>query len=238
MSAVVSQEPDFVVELRAACMAYPAEDDVLHDLSLEVVKGSFHYLTGPNGAGKTSLLRLLSLAEPPSHGQALLFGTDIAAATREERAALRQRIGVIFQDFRLLDNLSAFDNVALPLRIAETDEALIEGHVGEMLRWLGMADIAAAKPAALSIGQRQMLAIARAIVARPGLLLADEPTSNLDDRRTQKMMHLFVELQKLGTAILFATHSVDLMTKHPFPTLRLEQGRLCNMAVTANAEAP
>jgi len=233
--AVVRKDPGLVVELRAACMAYPAQDDVLHDLSLEISRGSFHYLTGPNGAGKTSLLRLLSLAEPPSHGQVLLFGTDIAAASREQRAALRQRIGVIFQDFRLLDNLSAFDNVALPLRIAETDEGLIERHVGEMLRWLGMADIAGTKPEALSIGQRQMLAIARAIVARPGLLLADEPTSNLDDRRTQKMMHLFVELQKLGTAILFATHSTDLMTKHPFPVLRLDQGRLRNISIAAEA---
>src|SRR5690242_17439374 len=179
--------------------AVGAGEEALRDVDLTLTAGSFHFLVGPSGAGKTSLLRLLSLSQPCSRGTITLFGRDVAKLGRDERAALRRRIGVVFQELRLLDHLSAFDNVALPLRIGGGSEEQISGYVSELLGWLGLSDLIEAKPPQLSMGERQLVAVARAVITRPSLLLADEPTSNVDDRRTRRLMHLFTALNKLGT---------------------------------------
>ena len=215
-----------ILQLQRVGMRYGADAEVLHDLDLVLAAGSFHFLVGPSGAGKTSLLRLLSLSHPPSRGTLTLFGCDVAGLGREEAAALRRRIGVVFQDFRLLDHLSAFDNVALPLRIAGSSEERISTSVSEMLGWLGLAEVMEKKPAELSMGQRQLLAAARAVINRPSLLLADEPTSNIDPARARRLMHLFTSLHRMGTAIILATHSEDLIRRHGFPVLHMQAGRL------------
>lgn len=199
---------------------------VLRDLSFELPDGAFRWLLGPSGAGKTSLLRLLYLAVRPTSGRLTILGTDITTAPRRVLPRLRRRIGVVFQDFRLLPHLSAFDNVALPLRIAGRPEGQIRADVSEMLRWVGLADRLDSRPAALSGGEQQRVAIARAVIARPSLLLADEPTGNLDDPQAERLMHLFKELNRLGTSVIVATHNEPLVARHPAPVLRLEQGRL------------
>ena len=207
-------------------MRYGNADEVLSDIDLAIGVGSFHFLVGPSGAGKTSLLRLISLSHPPSRGTITLFGRDVAKVDREELARLRRRIGVVFQDFRLLDHMTAFDNVALPLRIGGADEEQISSYVSQMLGWLGLSELMEAKTSKLSMGQRQLVSIARAVVTRPSLLLADEPTSNIDTARTERLMRLFTELNKLGTAVILATHSRDLLQRWPFPMLHMEQGHL------------
>lgn len=226
MGVVLSNEQATILQLHRVGMRYGIADDVLRDIDLTVNVGSFQFLVGSSGAGKTSLLRVLSLSHPHSGGSMTLFGRDVSRMDRDETARLRRRIGVIFQDFRLLDHLSAFDNVALPLRIGGVEEDQISGHVSQMLGWLGLADHMEAKPAKLSMGQRQLVATARAVVTRPALLLADEPTSNVDPARADRLMKLFTELQKLGTAIVLATHSREILARWNFPVLTMAKGRL------------
>ena len=216
-----------ILQLQRVGLRYAgAADEALRDLDLSVAAGGFHFLVGPSGAGKTSLLRLLSLSHPASRGTITLFGRDVSRLDREQLSGMRRRIGVVFQDFRLLDHMSAFDNVALPLRIAGAAEEQITGSVSEMLAWLGLSDLIEARPPRLSMGQRQLLAIARAVITRPSLLLADEPTSNVDQQRARRLMHLFTALHQMGTAVVLATHSQDLLRQHAFPVLRMEGGRL------------
>jgi cell division transport system ATP-binding protein len=215
-----------MLRLDQVAMRYDAGPEVLHDLNLELPRGDFVFLMGPTGAGKTSLLRLLGLARMPSRGQFTLFGRAVATLRRDELTALRRRIGTVFQDVRLLDHLSAFDNVALPLRISGGQDDQIGGFVSEMLTWLGLADAIDAKPPTLSMGQRQLVAVARAVIIRPNLLLCDEPTSSLDSKLARRLMHLFTQLRKLGTTVVLATHSDDLVERYPHPVLRLAEGRL------------
>lgn len=224
----MDEERATILRLQRVGMRYGAAgEEVLHDVELTLAAGSFHFLIGPSGAGKTSLLRLLSLSHGPSRGIITLFGRDVSRLDREELAGLRRRIGVVFQDFRLLDHLSAFDNVALPLRINGASEEQISSYVSEMLGWLGLSDLIEAKPSQLSMGQRQLVAVARAVIVRPSLLLADEPTSNVDSGRSRRLMHLFLALNEMGTAVVLATHSEDLLRRHAsFPVLRMEAGRL------------
>jgi cell division transport system ATP-binding protein len=181
---------------------------------------------GPSGAGKSTLLRLMYLAERPSRGLVRLFDRDIATLPRGELPALRRRIGVVFQEFRLIGHLSAFDNVALPLRVAGRPETEIRGEVAELLDWVGLADKLEARPATLSGGQQQRLAIARAVINRPSLLLADEPTGNVDDAMALRLMRLFEELNRLGTTIVIATHNEALAARSGRPRLRLAEGEL------------
>ncbi len=199
---------------------------VLHDLSFDVPEGGFRWLLGPSGAGKTSLLRLLSLAALPSRGRLSLFNQEIADAVRADLPPLRRRIGSVFQDFRLLPHLSVFDNVALPLRIAGRPEGEIRVDTVELLSWVGLARKLQSRPAELSGGEQQRVAIARAVVARPLLLLADEPTGNLDERQAERLMHLLQEMNHLGTTVLVATHNDAMVNRHPAHTLRLLDGRL------------
>ncbi len=203
-----------------------AGPEVLHDLTFDLPDGAFRWLLGPSGAGKTSLLRLMYLAERPTRGRLSLLGVDIDRAERGALPRLRRRIGVVFQDFRLLPHLSAFDNVALPLRIAGRPDGQVRADVSEMLRWVGLARKLGASPAELSGGEQQRVAIARAVIARPSLLLADEPTGNLDDTQAGRLMQLFKELNRLGTTVVVATHNDSLVARHPAPALMLEHGRL------------
>ena len=203
-----------------------AVHEVLRDVSFALAEGEFRWLLGPSGAGKTSLLRLMYLAVRPTRGHLRVLGTDIARASRQELPRLRRRIGVVFQDFRLLRHLSVFDNVALPLRLAGRAEGQLRVDVTEMLRWVGLEPKLEMLPQALSGGEQQRVAIARAVIARPALLLADEPTGNLDDSQAQRLMMLLKELNRLGTTVVVATHNDALVARHPAAALRLAQGRL------------
>ena len=207
-------------------MRYGIGPEVLHDISFELKGGDFRYLVGPSGAGKTSLLRLLYLAHKPSRGLVTMLDADINSASRQNLIELRRKIGVVFQEFRLLDHLTALDNVALPLRVAGAKENQIKAHVAELLAWVGLADQIHAYPPTLSGGQKQRIAIARALINRPRLLLADEPTGNLDDAMGLRLMHLFEELNKIGTTVLIATHNEALVRQRPHATLRLTRGEL------------
>jgi cell division transport system ATP-binding protein len=209
--------------------------DVLHEVSFEVPEGGFRWLLGPSGAGKTSLLRLLYLAARPSSGRLWVLGTEIGSASRSQLALLRRRIGVVFQDFRLLPHLSAFDNVALPLRISGRPEGQIRADVNEMLRWVGLHALRHVVPPALSGGEQQRVAIARAVINRPDILLADEPTGNLDEAQAQRLLQLLHELNRLGTTVIVATHNIGLVQDYPAPTLRLQTGRLVEDQVTEYA---
>jgi cell division transport system ATP-binding protein len=210
-------------------MRYGNGPEVLRDVSFDLTAGAFTFLTGLSGAGKTTLLKLISLAEPPSRGLITLFGEELATARRRDLPALRRRIGVVFQDFRLLSHLSAYDNVALPLRLAGKREADYTKDVRELLSWVGLGDRLTARPATLSGGEQQRVAIARAVVARPDLLIADEPTGNVDPEMGAKLIRLFAELNRLGTTVLIATHDRALVEATRGREMRLVEGRLMEM---------
>ena len=203
-----------------------AAHEVLRDINFALPEGEFRWLLGPSGAGKTSLLRLMYLAVRPTRGHLHILGTDITRAHRQDLPRLRRHIGVVFQDFRLLRHLSVFDNVALPLRLAGRAEGQLRVDVTEMLRWVGLEPKLEALPPSLSGGEQQRVAIARAVIARPALLLADEPTGNLDDSQAQRLMMLLKELNRLGTTVVVATHNDALVARHPAAALRLAHGRL------------
>lgn len=208
---------------------YGMGPEVLRDINFDLKPGSFHFLTGPSGAGKSSLLRLMYLAVKPSRGLISMFDQDVTKAERKDLPALRRRIGVVFQDFRLLPHLTALENVALPLRIAGAREDQIKEHVAELLAWVGLADRINARPPTLSGGEQQRVAIARAVIARPSLLLADEPTGNVDRKMGERLLHLFVELNKIGTTIVIATHDSGLAERVNAPLLTIEDGQLSHL---------
>ena len=218
-----------IVEFESVGLRYGTGAEVLRDLDFRLAKGGFYFLTGPSGAGKTSLLQLLYLARRPSRGRIQLFGQDLTDAPRDMLPDYRRRIGVVFQDFRLIRHLSAFDNVALPLRISGRSDAEIEGPVREMLAWVGLADRASARPPTLSGGEQQRVAIARAVISQPELLVADEPTGNVDAEMAARLLHLFTALNRLGTTIVVATHDISLIARTPGAQLiRLEKGSLAD----------
>jgi cell division transport system ATP-binding protein len=218
-----------VVKFEGVGVRYGPGPEILQDINFTLPAGSFHFLTGSSGAGKSSLLRLMYLAQRPSRGRVELFATDIAVAKRYQMPALRRRIGVVFQDFRLLDHLSAMDNVALPLRVAGASEAEVNKFVPDLLGWVGLADHLQSKPPTLSGGQQQRVAIARAVISRPELLLADEPTGNVDDQIAVRLIYLLEELNKLGTTVVVATHNEPLVSRLAYPQLHLENGRLTSV---------
>jgi cell division transport system ATP-binding protein len=207
-------------------LRYGIGPEVLSDISFTLDPGSFHFLAGPSGAGKTSMMALLYLGRKPTRGIVTMFGQNIGTMTREQLVPIRQRIGVVFQDFRLLNHLSAFDNVALPLRILGKSEKEIKNNVEELMHWVGLGDHLNALPNTMSGGQQQRIAIARAVIARPRLLLADEPTGNLDDEIGFRLMHLFEQLNRMGTTIVVATHNQAIMDKFKHARLILNKGQL------------
>lgn len=226
-----------VVRFRNVGMRYGLGPEVLHDVSFSLAPGSFHFLTGPSGAGKSTLLKLIYLAERPSRGLINLFGHDTATLPRTELPALRRRIGVVYQDFRLLDHLTAIQNVALPLKVAGAFYDQMEEHVCELLRWVGLGDQIDARATTLSGGEKQRVAIARAVIARPQLLVADEPTGNLDDEIGARILRLIEELNKIGTTVVIATHNAALVERFGYPQLHLEDGELTMLGEPAMSTA-
>jgi len=212
-------------------MRYGSGPEVLRDVTFELEGGSFTFLTGLSGAGKTTLLKLIYLAEPPSRGLITLFGQELATAKRQDLPPLRRRIGVVFQDFRLLDHLSVYDNVALPLRLAGRRDQDYARDVKELLSWVGLGDRMQAKPPTLSGGEQQRVAIARAVVARPDLLIADEPTGNVDPEMGARLVRLIAELNRLGTTVLIATHDRALVEATRGREMRLVDGRLVELRI-------
>jgi cell division transport system ATP-binding protein len=207
-------------------LRYGLGPEILRDLNFAIPPHSFQFLTGPSGAGKTSLLRLLFLSLRPTRGLVNLFGNDVSLLGKDEVAALRQRIGIVLQDFRLLDHMTTYENVALPFRVMGRDESSYRKEVIDLLKWVGLGERMDALPPILSGGEKQRAAIARAVIGRPHLLLADEPTGNVDPTLGRRLLRLFVELNKTGTAVVIATHDINLMDQYEARRLVLHQGRL------------
>jgi cell division transport system ATP-binding protein len=217
-----------IVKFDNVGLRYGADPEVLSNVSFTLFPGSFYFLTGASGAGKTSLLKLLYLAQRPSRGAIRMFGQDVITMPRERLPDVRRQLGVVFQNFRLVQHLSAFDNVALPLRLAGEDEKRIRKSVGDMLEWVGLEHRAEAIPATMSGGEQQRVAIARAVIARPRMLIADEPTGNVDPEMALKLLRLFEALNnRVGTTVVVATHDVHLLRKVPDSLImRLNKGQL------------
>jgi len=218
-----------VIALRDVSFSHnrdPRAQGGLQDISFTVPQGGFRWLLGPSGAGKSSLLRLLGLVCRPDSGQMTLLGVDATVGKRIVLARLRRRIGFVHQDFSLLPDLSVRDNVALPLRLQGRDERSIDEAVNAMLNWVGLAGRGPDAPSRLSGGEQQRVAVARAVIHQPELLLADEPTNALEEGRGRRLMDLFGELNAMGTTVIVATHNDALVQRHPGRALWLERGRL------------
>jgi len=226
-----------VIRFENVGMRYGLGPEVLRDLTFVLEPGSFHFLTGASGAGKSSLMRLLYMAERPSRGLITLFGRDLSQTPRGHLPALRRRIGVVFQDFRLLDHLTAYENVCLPLLVAGRRENDFRQDVLDLMRWVGLGQRLDARPRYLSGGEQQRVAIARAVVGKPDLLLADEPTGNVDPEIAARLIRLFVELNRVGTTVLVATHDRHLLDQVAAGELRLKDGELVPVPVRKTAEA-
>jgi cell division transport system ATP-binding protein len=204
-----------VIRFENVGLRYRSGPEILGDLNFEIPRQSFQFLTGPSGSGKTSLLRMMLLSLKPSRGVIRIFGENSVELDKAELTRIRRRIGVVFQDFRLLDHLNTYENVALPLRVIGHPEARYRNEVIELLDWVGLGDRIHVPPEVLSGGEKQRAAIARALIARPELLLADEPTGNVDPAMAKRLLRLFVELHKSGTAVVIATHDIGLMELAP-----------------------
>ena len=207
-------------------LRYGMGPEILRDISFHLPERSFQFLSGPSGAGKTSLLRLLFMSLKPTRGLITVFGKDRARITRSELPLIRRRIGVVFQDFRLLDHMTTFENVALPLRVRGRDESSYRTDVVELLNWVGLGERMHVLPPVLSGGEKQRAAIARALIEQPRILLADEPTGNVDPPLARRLIRLFIELNRLGTAVVIATHDVNLMEQVEARRMVLANGRL------------
>ena len=219
-----------IVQFENVGLRFATGPETLVDLSFSLAPGAFYFLTGASGAGKTSLLRLLYLAQRPSRGVIRLFGEDAVLLPRARLPGFRRRIGVVFQDFRLVPHLSAADNIALPLRVAGVAEADLVAPVREMLAWVGLSPRADALPATLSGGEQQRVAIARAVINRPEILVADEPTGNVDPEMAERLLLLFDSLNRLGTTVVVATHDLHLLSRIPGARMmRLDKGRLLDL---------
>ena len=192
-------------------LRYQMGEEILRDISFDIAPQTFQFLTGPSGAGKTTLLRLILLSLPPTRGLITMFGKDSAELDKAAITAVRRKVGVVFQDFRLLDHLTTYQNVALPLRVQEREETSYRAEVMELLSWVGLGERMHVYPPVLSGGEKQRAAIARALIMRPELLLADEPTGNVDPSLARRLMRLFLELHKSGTSVVIATHDLGLM---------------------------
>lgn len=215
-----------MIRLNQVGLKYDRGPETLREVSFHLRPGSFHFLTGPSGAGKTSLLRLLFMSLHPTRGQIQLFGQDVSRVNAARRSQLRRRIGIVFQDFRLLDHLSTWENVALPLRVVGKRVEDYKEDVTDLLQWVGLGDRMHGYPSVLSGGEKQRAAIARAVIGKPELLLADEPTGNVDPQMARRLLRLFIELNRLGTSVLIATHDHQLMRQFKAPRLELHDGHV------------
>jgi len=215
-----------VIRFENVGLRYGMEPEILRDLTFHIPAQSFQFLTGPSGAGKTSLLRMLFLSLRPTRGLINIFGKDVATMRREELPLVRRRIGVVFQDFRLLDHMTIYENVGLPLRVRGREEQSYRNDVTELLKWVGLGDRLNALPPILSGGEKQRVAIARALIDKPDVLLADEPTGNVDPHMAHRLLRLFLELNRLGTAVVIATHDLGLMDQVDARRMILSGGQM------------
>ncbi len=217
---------------------YDGTPEILTDVSFNISAGAFYFLTGASGAGKTTLLRLIYQLHRPERGQIKLFGKNTGELTRDEITALRQKMAIVFQEYSLLSHMSVFDNIALPLRVRGIGEDKIKKLVAKVLDWVGLGKYADANPRALSGGQQQRVSVARAIIVQPAILLADEPTGNLDDENASRLMELFIQMNKMfGTTIILATHNKKLIDTYKFPVINVENHRV-TFAGKSNSPAP
>jgi len=215
-----------LIEFTSVGLRYGQGPEILKDLTFRIDPGTFHFLTGPSGSGKTSLLKLLLLSLKPSSGKVTMFGEDVMDLDQDRLLLMRRHIGIVFQEFRLLDHLTTFENVALPLRVLGQPESQYRANVEELLEWVGLGERMHAHPALLSGGEKQRAAIARAVIGRPDILLADEPTGNLDPELSVRLVTLFAELNRTGTTIIIATHELSLLDSFDFPRMVLRDGEL------------
>jgi len=215
-----------VIEFSNVGLRYGQGPEILRDLTFRIEPGSFHFLTGPSGSGKTSLLKLLLLSLKPTRGRVMLFGKDTSKLDQDALLQMRRHIGIVFQEFRLLDHLTTYENVALPLRVLGQPESSYRANVTELLEWVGLGQRLDALPPVLSGGEKQRAAIARAVIGRPDILLADEPTGNVDPELSLRLVRLFAELNKMGTTIILATHELPLLDNFAFPRMVLENGEV------------
>jgi cell division transport system ATP-binding protein len=215
-----------VVHFENVGVRYGLGPEILRDVTFSIAPRSFQFLTGPSGAGKTTLMRLILMSIRPTRGVMTLFGEEVSRIDNNRLTDLRRRMGVVFQDFRLLDHLTLYENVALPLRVQERDESSYRAEVTELLAWVGLGHRMHVMPSVLSGGEKQRAAIARALITRPDLLLADEPTGNVDPSLARRLLRLFIELHRLGTSVLIATHDLSLMDQIDARRLLLGDGRL------------
>lgn len=215
-----------MIEFNDVGLRYGDGPEILKNVSFSIAPGSFHFLTGPSGAGKTSLLRLLLLSLRPTSGRISMFDEDVTDLKRDRLLALRRHIGIVFQEFRLLDHLTTYENVALPLRVLRQTDDQYRANVEELLDWVGLGDRMDAHPPVLSGGEKQRAAIARAVIARPDILLADEPTGNVDPELSERLVHLFAELNRMGTTIIIATHDLSMLKKFDYPRMLLDEGEI------------
>jgi cell division transport system ATP-binding protein len=215
-----------VIEFSSVGLRYGQGPEILKDLTFKIEPGSFHFLTGPSGSGKTSLLKLLLLSLKPTRGRVTMFGQDVMSLNQDRLLQMRRHIGIVFQEFRLLDHLTTFENVALPLRVLGQPESQYRDNVRELLEWVGLGKRMDAHPSVLSGGEKQRAAIARAVIGRPDILLADEPTGNVDPDLSLRLVTLFAELNRMGTTIILATHELPLLDNFSFPRMVLTNGEL------------
>lgn len=215
-----------MIRLENVSLRYHQGPEVLRNINLDIPQGAFRFLTGPSGAGKTSLLKLIFLAHAPSQGRVYLMGHDTAAQSRKTRALMRRHIGVVFQDFRLIDHLTVYENITLPLRIAGHKQSNWHENAVELLNWVGLGERLDALPETLSGGEQQRAAIARAVITRPRIIIADEPTGNVDPEIGERLLRLLIELNKMGTTIVIATHDRQLWESFDFPRLHLDKGQI------------
>jgi len=237
-AALLDPSPSPIVRFEGVSMRYGRESEILKDVFFELAAGSFHFVTGPSGSGKSTLLKLIYLAEQASRGRIEIFGQDLALLKRKDRPLMRRRIGVVFQEFRLLDHLSVFDNAALGPRIAGRKPSAYRSDVADLLAWVGLGERMHAMPPALSGGEKQRLAIARAVINRPDILLADEPTGNVDEAMGLRILRLFTELNRVGATVLIASHDSELVLRSGKPALTLQDGRLAPPMRLAEEAAP
>lgn len=222
--SVQSTNPDLpIIDMQNVSVGYDNKD-ILNNIQLSLTPGSFTFVTGKSGAGKTTLLSMLYLIKKPSRGILKVFGNNINFSNRENLALMRQRIGVVFQDFRLLEHLSVYDNIALPLRVKGMNEQDIYKRVVELLRWIELHKSIYKTCNTLSGGEKQRIAIARAVINRPDILFADEPTGSVDAEIADKLMRLFVELNRVGTTVVIATHNEQLTSTYNFQRIDLSGG--------------
>ncbi len=215
-----------MIDFENVGLRYGLGREVLSDMTFRINPGSFQFLTGSSGAGKTSLLRLMLMAIDPSRGKIRLFGKETFQISKREMPFIRRKLGVVFQDFRLLDHLTTYENVALPLRVRGRSDASYRGDVTDLLKWVGLGERVHAHPPVLSGGEKQRAAIARALIGQPDILLADEPTGNVDPSLARRLLRLFIELNRSGTSVVIATHDMGLMDQFDARRLVINEGRL------------